>query len=134
MLILLSDAAYSRETNKGAYCIVTINNGKKEWYTKTIDCCNSSTIAEYAGVRAAIDIIQRLKKPAVIYCDNLYAIDKIGNEIYNEEYDIPEGCSIRHIRGHQLGQADVPVTELIKAHDWADKMARAHLKTLLRKK
>ena len=120
-LKIFVDAAYDYRSRMGSYCIVTVYGEHKDWYVEDFDGSYDSTGAELAGLRAALDICQKIKKSAAIYCDNMSAIRTC------QPRAAELGCEIHHFRGHQLGSQDVLIDDDVKAHHWADRMAVSQL-------
>lgn len=114
---LYVDGSHDARTGKGAYCIVIVALGKKDWFVEDCD----TPYVEEEGLNEAIILAARLAKktgkPTKVYSDSVSAIKA------NSRHAAELGIELCWIRGHLLGNDDIPVEPNIKAHHWADRMA-----------
>lgn len=114
---LYVDGSHDARTGKGAYCIVIVALGKKDWFVEDCD----SPYVEEEGLNQAITLAARLQKntgkPTKVYSDSVSAIKA------NSKYADGLGIELEWIKGHLLGSEDVTVEPNVKCHHWADRMA-----------
>lgn len=127
MFKIYADAAFDRTSGLGAYCVViTGNRVRPDWYVRETDGAISSYKPELDGLNDALkvgrDLYEKYGEPVKIFCDNIAAVRSITP---------PQGITVHHFKGHQLGSADVIIDDDVKRHHWADIMARQFLKSRL---
>lgn len=112
------DGSHDAFTGIGAYCVVIAALGKKDWY---IEDCDSSYVEQdglYEAIQLAVKLTKSTKKPTKVFTDSVSAIKACSK--FAEE----SGIELGWIKGHLLGSPDISVDPDIKAHHWADTMAR----------
>lgn len=122
---MYADGSYDRFTGKGAYCVVIVALGKKDYFVEDCD----TPYVEYEGLAEAVEIAGRLRaktnRDTAVYSDNVEAIKALSKEA--ERLNL----RLKHIPGHLLGKEGVTIDDDVKCHHWCDTMAGIRVKNRL---